>query len=142
MDTYIPSKNESLKDNKTSSSKNIAIVGSGIAGLSAAWLLSKNNQVTVYEKAEKLGGHSNTISLKYTRDKFKEVPLSVDTGLIVYNNKNYPNITKFFDALDVDSINSDMSLSISLIYGLYVYSGAGLGVIFCHKKNVINIIEW
>ena len=142
MDTYIPSKNESLQDNKASSSKNIAIVGSGIAGLSAAWLLSKNNQVTVYEKAEKLGGHSNTINLNYTRDKFKEVPLSVDTGFIVYNNKNYPNLTKFFDALDVDSIDSDMSLSISLNNGLYEYSGSGLGGIFGQKKNVININQW
>ena len=142
MDTYIPSKNESLQDNKASSSKNIAIVGSGIAGLSAAWLLSKNNQVTVYEKAEKLGGHSNTINLNYTRDKFKEVPISVDTGFIVYNNKNYPNLTKFFDALDVDSIDSDMSLSISLNNGLYEYSGSGLGGIFGQKKNVININQW
>ena len=142
MDTYIPSKNASLQDNKASSSKNIAIVGSGIAGLSAAWLLSKNNQVTVYEKAEKLGGHSNTINLNYTRDKFKEVPISVDTGFIVYNNKNYPNLTKFFDALDVDSIDSDMSLSISLNNGLYEYSGSGLGGIFGQKKNVININQW
>ena len=114
MDTYIPTKNESLNINNVSSSKNIAIVGSGIAGLSAAWILSKTHQVTLYEKADKLGGHSNTININYSRDNSEEVPISVDTGFIVYNNKNYPNLTKFFDTLDVDSIDSDMSLSISL----------------------------
>ena len=100
MDTYIPTKNESLNINKASSSKNIAIVGSGIAGLSAAWILSKTHQVTLYEKADKLGGHSNTININYSRDNSEEVPISVDTGFIVYNNKNYPNLTKFFDTLD------------------------------------------
>ena len=91
MDTYIPTKNESLNINKVSSSKNIAIVGSGIAGLSAAWILSKTHQVTLYEKADKLGGHSNTININYSRDNSEEVPIRVDTGFIVYNNKNYPN---------------------------------------------------
>ena len=142
MDTYIPTKNESLKNNKANPSQNIAIVGSGIAGLSAAWLLSKKHQVTIYEKAEKLGGHSNTININYGRNKFEEVPISVDTGFIVYNNKNYPNLTKFFDALDVDSIDSDMSLSISLNNGLYEYSGSGLGGIFGQKKNIINLNQW
>ena len=142
MDTYIPTKNENLKNNKVNPSQNIAIVGSGIAGLSAAWLLSKKHQVTIYEKAERLGGHSNTINIKYDRNKFEEVPISVDTGFIVYNNKNYPNLTKFFDALDVDSIDSDMSLSISLNNGLYEYSGSGLGGIFGQKKNIINLNQW
>ncbi|MFP6778860.1 MAG: FAD-dependent oxidoreductase [Alphaproteobacteria bacterium] len=142
MDTYIPTKNENLKNNKVNPSQNIAIVGSGIAGLSAAWLLSKKHQVTIYEKAEKLGGHSNTININYSRNKFEEVPISVDTGFIVYNNKNYPNLTKFFDALDVDSIDSDMSLSISLNNGLYEYSGSGLGGIFGQKKNIINLNQW
>ena len=142
MDTYIPTKNENLKNNKSNPSQNIAIVGSGIAGLSAAWLLSKKHQVTIYEKAEKLGGHSNTININYSRNKFEEVPISVDTGFIVYNNKNYPNLTKFFDALDVDSIDSDMSLSISLNNGLYEYSGSGLGGIFGQKKNIINLNQW
>ena len=142
MDTYIPTKNETLKNNKANPSQNIAIVGSGIAGLSAAWLLSKKHQVTIYEKAEKLGGHSNTININYSRNKFEEVPISVDTGFIVYNNKNYPNLTKFFDALDVDSIDSDMSLSISLNNGLYEYSGSGLGGIFGQKKNIINLNQW
>ena len=142
MDTYIPSKNESIQNNKANSSKNIAIVGSGIAGLSAAWILSKTHQVTLYEKADKLGGHSNTINVNYSRDKSEEVPLKVDTGFIVYNNKNYPNLTKFFDALDVNSIDSDMSLSISLNNGLYEYSGSGLGGIFGQKKNMINLNQW
>ena len=142
MDTYIPTKNETLKNNKANPSQNIAIVGSGIAGLSAAWLLSKKHQVTIYEKAERLGGHSNTLNINYDRNKFEEVPISVDTGFIVYNNKNYPNLTKFFDALDVDSIDSDMSLSISLNNGLYEYSGSGLGGIFGQKKNIINLNQW
>ena len=142
MDTYIPTKNESSQNNKVNSSNNIAIIGSGIAGLSAAWILSKTHQVTLYEKADKLGGHSNTININYSRDNSEAVPISVDTGFIVYNNKNYPNLTKFFDTLDVDSIDSDMSLSISLNNGLYEYSGSGLGGIFGQRKNVINLNQW
>jgi predicted NAD/FAD-binding protein len=142
MDTYIPTKNENLQSNKFNSSKNIAIIGSGISGLSAAWLLSKKHQVTIYEKANKLGGHSNTININYLKDNYREVPISVDTGFIVYNNKNYPNLTKFFEILGVDSVDSDMSLSISLNNGLYEYSGSGLGGIFGQKKNVININQW
>ncbi len=142
MDTYIPSNKDNLLNNKNNSSKKIAIIGSGITGLSAAWLLSKKYQVTIYEKAEKLGGHSNTININYKKDNGEEIPIMVDTGFIVYNTKNYPNLTKFFDCLEVHSIDSDMSLSVSLNNGLYEYSGSGLGGIFGQKKNVINLNQW
>tara|TARA_Y100001960_G_C14768125_1_gene878215 strand:- start:306 stop:1691 length:1386 start_codon:yes stop_codon:yes gene_type:complete len=142
MDTYIPTKNESLLNESLNSSKNIAIIGSGISGLSAAWFLSKKHKVTVYEKQYKLGGHSNTININYNREGNKEIPISVDTGFIVYNNKNYPNLTKFFETLGVNCIDSDMSLSISLNNGKYEYSGSGLRGIFGQKKNVFNINQW
>jgi len=143
MDTYIPSQNDGLLNNKNTTSKNIAIIGSGIAGLSAAWLLSKKNQVTIYEKKNKLGGHANTININYNKDNLEEnIPVSVDTGFIVYNNKNYPNLKNFFKTLGVDSIDSDMSLSISLNNGIYEYSGSGLGGIFGQKKNVTNLNQW
>lgn len=142
MDTYIPTNVESPLNKEVNLSKNIAIIGSGIAGLSAGWLLSKEHKVTIYEKDEKLGGHSNTVNIHYDLKNNKGIPISVDTGFIVYNNKNYPNLTKFFEILGVNSIDSDMSLSISLNDGKYEYSGAGLGGIFGQKRNIININQW
>ena len=70
----------------------IAVVGSGISGLSAAWLLSKNHHVDLYEKDDRLGGHANTQHVKVGADQ-----VSVDTGFIVYNEKTYPNLTALYN---------------------------------------------
>ncbi|MFL2549850.1 MAG: NAD(P)-binding protein [Gammaproteobacteria bacterium] len=70
--------------------KRIAIIGSGISGLYAAYLLHKDYQITLYEKENYLGGHTRTLTIKYE----KNVEINVDTGFIVFNKKNYPNFTQ------------------------------------------------
>ena len=104
MDTFIPSKNENLLNQDVNKSKKIAIIGSGISGLSTAWLLSKKHKVTIYEKEDKLGGHSNTININYNKEGNQEVPISVDTGFIVFIIKRKLNflkiINKFFQNIN------------------------------------------
>ena len=76
----------------------IAVVGSGITGMSAAWALRDVHDVTLFEKADKLGGHSNTVCIDYDGTK-----IDVDTGFIVYNALNYPNLIALFEALKVET---------------------------------------
>ncbi len=85
--------------------QNIAVVGSGISGLSAGWLLSQRHRVTLLEADTRIGGHSHTVDAG-------NVP--VDTGFIVYNEKNYPNLTAFFDHLNVETAPSTMSFAVSV----------------------------
>ena len=82
----------------------VAVVGAGISGLSAAWLLSKSADVTFYEAEDRLGGHSHTVDAGET---------PVDTGFIVYNEVNYPNLTALFDHLGVETQPTKMSFSVS-----------------------------
>ena len=89
--------------------KKIAVVGSGISGLSCAWLLNKTHQVTLYEKDDRLGGHSNTVTLQIDNDT-----VNVDTGFIVFNPLNYPNLVKFFEELRVESCETEMSFAVSI----------------------------
>lgn len=112
---------------------NIAVVGSGIAGLSAAWLLSKGHQVTVFEKDDRLGGHSNTVDVQ-----LPDGNISVDTGFIVFNPKNYPNLVALFEHLGVPTIKTDMSFSVSLDAGRLEYSGSGLGGLFAQRSNLLR----
>lgn len=87
----------------------IAIIGSGIAGLGAAWALAPNNRITVYEADDRIGGHSNTVTVKAGNTQ-----TPVDTGFIVYNEVTYPNLTRLFSHLDVPTRESDMSFAFSL----------------------------
>ena len=93
---------------------NIAIIGSGISGLSAAWLLSNRHDVTVFEASDRLGGHSTTVTFESAAG-----PVSVDTGFIVYNELTYPNLTALFRALDVPTAASNMSFAVSINDGAY-----------------------
>lgn len=116
---------------------NVAVVGSGIAGLSAAWLLSKSHNVTIFEKDEHTGGHSNT---QVAETASESIP--VDTGFIVYNEKNYPNLTALYEHLDVKTSASNMSFSYSLDRGTYEYSGAGLPGLFAQRSNLVSVKHW
>jgi predicted NAD/FAD-binding protein len=111
----------------------IAIVGTGIAGLSAAWLLNKHHDITVYEQNDYVGGHSNTVDIDIDG---KAIP--VDTGFIVYNPVNYPNLVALFEHLDVPTKNSDMSFAASLNDGALEYSGTNLKGLFAQPYNVLR----
>ncbi|WP_316860013.1 FAD-dependent oxidoreductase [uncultured Cohaesibacter sp.] len=111
----------------------IAVIGSGISGLSAAWLLSKNHQVDLFEKDDRLGGHANTQTVLTSTG-----PVDVDTGFIVFNEKTYPNLTRLFDHLGVETALSDMSFSASLRDQDQEYSGRGFKGLFAKPSNAIN----
>ena len=120
---------------------NIAVIGSGISGLSAAWLLSKSHNVTLFEKNEKFGGHSNTV--KIAKGYFGKNPeINVDTGFIVYNEFNYPNLTAFFKHLNIKTEQSNMSFSASMDNGEFEYSGSGISGLLAQKTNVLNLRFW
>jgi predicted NAD/FAD-binding protein len=107
----------------------IAVIGAGVAGLGAAWLLSKRHEVVVYEKNPRLGGHSNTVM---ARAYGREIP--VDTGFIVYNEKNYPNLTALFEQLGVRSEASNMSFAVSLFGGGFEFGSGNLSIIGQHSN--------
>lgn len=118
----------------------IAVAGTGISGLSAAWLLSSRHDVTVYEKDARPGGHSNTVVAECA-----EGPVAVDTGFIVYNELNYPNLTALFRHLGVETMASDMSFAASLETGTarrFEYSGSGLNGIFADRRNIASPRMW
>jgi predicted NAD/FAD-binding protein len=109
----------------------IAVIGAGVSGLGAAYALKDVHDVVLYEKTERLGGHAHTVTVDYGGE-----PIDVDTGFIVYNIRNYPNLVGLFDALGVESVQTDMS---------FAFAGAGLewsssfprGV-FAQKRNLAS----
>jgi uncharacterized protein len=115
----------------------IAVIGTGISGMSAAWLLSSRHDVTVYERAERIGGHSHTVDV--ARGK---AVTPVDTGFIVYNETTYPNLTALFAHLDVATERSDMSFAVSLDGGGLEYSGNNLTGLFAQKRNIFRPRFW
>ena len=111
----------------------IAVVGSGISGLSAAYYLSKKHHVDLYEKEDHFGGHSHTIDLTFDKKK-----ISVDIGFIVFNFETYPNLINFFKENDVQIEKSNMSFSVSVDNTNFEYCGNGLKGIFSNKLNFFN----
>ena len=111
----------------------IAVIGSGISGLSAAHYLSKKNKVDLFEKEDHFGGHSYTIDIK---DNNNHVP--VDIGFIVFNFKTYPNFVKFLNDNDIEIEKSNMSFSVSVKETEIEYCGKGFLGIFSNKKNLLN----
>ncbi len=117
--------------------RSIAVVGSGISGLSAAWLLSKHHNVTLFERDGRIGGHSNTVDVSR-----RGGPVAVDTGFIVYNEACYPNLVALFEHLGVPTAPSDMSFAVSLDRGRYEYSGSGLAGLFGQPANLLRPSHW
>ena len=116
---------------------NIAVIGSGISGLSAAWLLSKRHNVSLFEKDDRLGGHSNTVDINTP-----EGAIPVDTGFIVFNPVNYPNLVEFFKHLNVNTTDTNMTFGVSLEKGKVEYSGSGLGGFFAQRRNLLSFKHW
>ena len=112
----------------------LAVIGSGISGLSAAYHFSKNHKVDLFEQDDHFGGHSLTYDIK---EEDKVVP--VDLGFIVFNEQTYPNLISFFRELDVPFEKSNMSFSVSVKSSNVEYGGSGLNAIFANKKNLLNL---
>lgn len=116
----------------------IAIIGSGISGNSIAYLLNKDHDITIYEKNDYIGGHSRTVSVK-TPDG----TIPVDTGFIVYNERNYPHLTGLFKHLGVHTTKSDMSFSVSINNGWLEYGTyKKLRGLFAQKRNLLRPAYW
>jgi len=113
--------------------KSIAIIGSGISGLSAAYFLSDKYKFKLFEKNNYLGGHSNTVKINYNQKD-----ISVDTGFIVFNHETYPNLKNFFELLNVEYEKSNMSFGVKIDNSRIEYAGTNLKTIFAQTKNIIN----
>lgn len=115
----------------------IAVIGTGISGLSAAWLLNRHAEVTVYEKNSYAGGHTNTVTIADGGGQ-----LAVDTGFIVFNELNYPNLMALFQLLGVGSHPSEMSFSASIDRGRVEWSGDNINTLFAQRQNLLSRAHW
>jgi predicted NAD/FAD-binding protein len=115
----------------------VAVVGAGIAGMSAAWLLSQKFDVTLYEAEERPGGHSHTVDAPCGGGS---VP--VDMGFIVYNEPGYPNLTALFDHLQAPTRATDMSFAVSLDDGALEYASTSLRGLFAQPRNLVSPRFW
>ncbi len=115
----------------------IAVIGSGISGLSAAWLLSRQHQVTLFEADNRLGGHSHTVDVELDGATFP-----VDTGFLVFNHRTYPELTRLFDTLGVETVASDMSFSVRLDQPDLEWAGTSLDSVFGQRSNLARPAFW
>ncbi len=113
--------------------KKIAIIGSGISGMSAAYLLRQKYDITLFEKNGYIGGHARTIELERGGQK-----IAVDTGFIVYNHRNYANLKALFALLGVETIMSPMTFGSSVNQGVLEYAVTNLQTIFAQKRNLFR----
>lgn len=111
----------------------IAIIGSGIAGLTCAYHLHKDFNVTIFEKEPRLGGHTDTHSLTIDNKK-----TAIDSGFIVFCRRHYPHFTKMLDELGVETQSTDMSFSVHNKKSGLVYNATSLNSLFCQRKNLLS----
>ena len=117
--------------------KNIAVVGGGVAGITVAHLLDPRHRVTLYEKNDYVGGHTNTIRIPDGPD----VGTPVDTGFIVFNDRTYPNFQKLLKRLEVSANKSNMSFSYFDECSGYQYASQNIGTIFAQRRNILNALH-
>ncbi|MDX1593980.1 MAG: FAD-dependent oxidoreductase [Gammaproteobacteria bacterium] len=115
----------------------IAVIGSGIAGLSTAWLLSREHRVTLYESGDHLGGHAHTVDV--TVDG---ITAPVDTGFLVFNHRTYPRLVELFAHLGVPTAASDMSFSVQLEEEGVEWAGTSLATLFARPRNLFRAAFW
>jgi predicted NAD/FAD-binding protein len=117
--------------------KSVAIIGAGVSGLVCAHLLHREHEVTLYEAADRLGGHSNTVDVEVVGRT-----LPVDTGFIVYNEANYPNFTRILKSLGVATQETTMSFSVRCERTGLEYGGEGVSGLFAQKRNLARPRFW
>jgi predicted NAD/FAD-binding protein len=115
----------------------IAVIGSGISGLAAAYWLSQRYEVSLFEKNSRLGGHTHTHAISTSAGI-----LPVDTGFIVHNDRTYPNFIRLLDRLGIERENSDMSWGVTAGDGGFEYSSNGLAGFFAQPSNLANLRHW
>lgn len=111
----------------------VAVIGSGISGLAAAWLINQKHQVTLYEAAAYLGGHTNTVDVELDGGRHP-----VDTGFLVHNELTYPNLIHLFNHLAVETYDTEMSFSVQLPNQDIEWAGSNLQTVFGQKRNLLR----
>jgi len=111
----------------------IAVIGSGISGLAASYYLSRIHEVTLFEKATRLGGHTHTVTIETDAG-----PLAIDMGFIVHNDRTYPNLVRLFEELGVPTQPSDMSFGVFSRENGFEYSSRGLSGFFAERGNLFR----
>ncbi|HUJ41543.1 MAG TPA: FAD-dependent oxidoreductase [Candidatus Acidoferrales bacterium] len=117
--------------------KEIAVIGSGISGLAVAYYLSRRHRITLYEREPRLGGHTNTVTVDSPRG-----PVPIDTGFIVHNTRNYPNLVRLLGELNVPTVESDMSFSVRDEHTGFEYSSRGLRGFFAQRERLLQTRQY
>ncbi|MBS1972460.1 MAG: FAD-dependent oxidoreductase [Bdellovibrionales bacterium] len=112
----------------------IAVIGGGISGLGSAWILSQKHEVHLFESENRLGGHAHTVQVQSVQAG--KVP--VDTGFLVYNDLTYPHLRSFFKELQVETVESDMSLAVRSLYQGLEWAGTNLDTVFAQRRNLLR----
>lgn len=116
---------------------NIAIVGTGISGLTAAYLLHKDFDLTLYEAEDRIGGHTHTVDVDLPEGRY-----AVDTGFIVFNEATYPHFCRILKQLGVDSLKTRMTFSIKCEKTGLEYSPHSLSTFFAQRRNLLKPSFW
>lgn len=117
--------------------KKIAIIGSGISGLTCAYLLSKKHHVTVFEKNDYVGGHTATVDIVHNHKEY-----AIDTGFIVFNDRTYPNFNRLLQQLGIERQATEMSFSVHNRDSGFEYNGHGINALFAQRSNLFSVQFW